>query len=111
MYRTVARAFALIRSTPAEGLGHAVSAGNQRSVYAEAIRAEVAGTSLDAEIDADLVARFSGRTVGDICATAGITTSALTLRRHLHRCGVLTPSQRPRSQTLSLTALARCELS
>ena len=43
----------------------------------KAIRAEAAGTSLDSEIDdviaAILVARFSGRTVPEICAMGGIT--------------------------------------
>jgi len=48
----------------------------------KAIRAEVAGTSLDAEIDdviaAILVARFSGRTVPEICAMGGITVDDFT---------------------------------
>lgn len=37
----------------------------------------------------------------------GITASALILRLFPHRCGALTPSQQPRSQALSLTALDR----
>jgi predicted transposase YdaD len=48
----------------------------------KAIRAEVAGTSLDAEIDdviaAILVSRFSGRTVPEICAMGGITVDDFT---------------------------------
>ena len=43
----------------------------------KAIRAEVAGTSLDAEIDdviaAILVSRFNGRTIPEICVMGGIT--------------------------------------
>jgi predicted transposase YdaD len=100
----------------------------------KAIRAEVAGTSLDAEIDdvitAILVARFSGRTIPEICAMGGITVDdftssvayreifglgrqegrqteavALTLRLLEHRCGALTASQQARIQTLPLSAL------
>jgi hypothetical protein len=96
----------------------------------KAIRAEVAGTSLDAEIDdviaAILVSRFSGRTVPEICAMGGITVddftssvayreifglgrqteaSALTLRQLQLRCGALNPSQQARIQGLPLTAL------
>jgi predicted transposase YdaD len=100
----------------------------------KAIRAEVAGTSLDAEIDdviaAILVSRFSGRTVPEICAMGGITVDdftssvayreifglgrqegrqteavALTLRLLEHRCGALTASQQARIQTLPLSAL------
>jgi predicted transposase YdaD len=48
----------------------------------KAIRAEVAGTSLDAEIDdviaAILVSRFNGRTVPEICAMGGITVDDFT---------------------------------
>jgi predicted transposase YdaD len=48
----------------------------------KAIRAEVAGTSLDAEIDdviaAILVSRFNGRTVPEICAMGGITIDDFT---------------------------------
>ena len=58
-------------------------------------------------IAAILVARFSGRTAAENCAIGGITASALTLRQLPHRCGALTPSQRGRSQALSLTALDR----
>ena len=48
----------------------------------KAIRAEVAGTSLDSEADdviaAILVSRFSGRTVPEICAMGGITVDDFT---------------------------------
>ena len=96
----------------------------------KAIRAEVAGTSLDAEIDdviaAILVSRFSGRTVPEICAMGGITVddftssvayreifglgrqteaSALTLRQLQLCCGALTPSQQARIQDLPLSEL------
>jgi len=50
---------------------------DQLPACSKAIRAEAAGTSLDAEIDdviaAILVSRFSGRTVHEICAMGGIT--------------------------------------
>jgi hypothetical protein len=51
--------------------------------------------------------RFNGRTVPEICAKGGFTASALTLRQLPHRCGALTPSQRGRSQALSLRVLDR----
>jgi len=68
---------------------------DQHPVCSKAIRAEAAGTSLDA-IDVMaviLVARFSGRTAAEKLAIGGVTASALTLRQQ-HRCGALTPSQR-----------------
>ena len=93
----------------------------------KAIRAEVAGTSLDAEIDdviaAILVSRFSGRTVPEICAMGGITVddftssvayreifglgrqaeaAALTLRQLQRRCGTLSSAQQSRIQGLPL---------
>jgi len=101
----------------------------------KAIRAEVAGTSLDAEIDdviaAILVARFSGRTVPEICAMGGITVddftssvayreifglgrqegrqegrqaeaAALTLRQLRRRCGTISSAQQSRIQGLPL---------
>ncbi len=101
----------------------------------KAIRAEVAGTSLDAEIDdviaAILVARFSGRTVPEICAMGGISVddftssvayreifglgrqegrqegrqaeaAALTLRQLRRRCGTLSSAQQSRIQCLPL---------
>ena len=97
----------------------------------KAIRAEVAGTSLDAEIDdviaAILVSRFSGRTVPEICAMGGITVddftssvayreifglgrqegrqaeaAALTLRQLRRRCGTLSSAQQSRIQGLPL---------
>ena len=50
---------------------------DQLPACSQAIRAEAAGTSLDAEIDdviaAILVSGFSGRTVPEICAMGGIT--------------------------------------
>ena len=83
----------------------------QLPACSKAIRTEAAGSSLDSEIDdviaAILVTRFSGRTAAEICAMGGITASALTLRLLPHRCGALTPSQRGRSQALSLTTLDR----
>jgi predicted transposase YdaD len=55
---------------------------NRLPACSKAIRAEVAGTSLDAEIDdviaAILVSRFSGRTVPEICAMGGITVDDFT---------------------------------
>jgi predicted transposase YdaD len=97
----------------------------------KAIRAEVAGTGLDAEIDdliaAILVARFSGRTIPEICAMGGITlddftssvayreifglgrqegrqseAAALTLRQLQRRCGTLSSAQQSRIQGLPL---------
>ena len=101
----------------------------------KAIRAEVAGTSLDAEIDdviaAIIVARFSGRTVPEICAMGGITVddftssvayreifglgrqegrqegrqaeaAALTLRQLRRRCGTISSAQQSRIQGLPL---------
>ena len=97
---------------------------DQLPACSKAIRAEAAGTSLDAEIDdviaAILVSRFNGRTVPEICAMGGITAfdftssvayreifglgrqseaSALTLRLLQRRCGTLTPRAiRPESR-------------
>jgi hypothetical protein len=100
----------------------------------KAIRAEVAGTSLDAEIDdviaAILVSRFNGRTVPEICAMGGITVddftssvayreifglghqegrqaeaAALTLRQLQRRCGTLSSAQQSRIQGLPLDDL------
>ena len=100
----------------------------------KAIRAEVAGTSLDAEIDdviaAILVSRFNGRTVPEICAMGGITVddftssvacreifgqgeqkgrqaeaAALTLRLLQCRCGSLNPNQQALIQGLPLSDL------
>ena len=103
---------------------------DQLPACSKTIRAEAAGTSLDAEIDdviaAILVSRFSGRTVPEICAMGGITVddftssvayreifglgrqteaSALTLRQLQLRCGALTTSQQARIQDLPLSAL------
>jgi predicted transposase YdaD len=98
------------------------------------IRADAAGTSLEAEIDdviaAILVSRFSGRTVQEICAMGGITVedfsssvayreifglgrqegrqaeaAALTLRQLQRRCGSLNPSQQARIEALPLSSL------
>ncbi len=107
---------------------------DQLPACSQAIRAEAAGTSLDAEIDdviaAILVSRFSGRTVPEICAMGGITIEdfsssvayreifglgrqegrqteavGISLRLLEHRCGSLTPNQQARIQALSLSAL------
>jgi predicted transposase YdaD len=103
---------------------------DQLPACSKTIRAEAAGTSLDAEIDdviaAIMVSRFSGRTVPEICAMGGITVddftssvayreifglgrqteaSALTLRQLQLRCGALTTSQQARIQDLPLSAL------
>ena len=85
-------------------------------------------------IAAILVARFSGRTIPEICAMGGMTVDdftssvayreifglgrqegrqegrqaeavALTLRLLEHRCGALTASQQSRIQALSLSAI------
>jgi len=98
---------------------------DQLPTCSKAIRAEAAGTSLDAEIDdviaAILVSRFNGRTVPEICARGGITVddftssvayreifglgrqegrqteaAAISLRLLGHRFGALTPSQQSR---------------
>ena len=101
----------------------------------KAIRVEAAGTSLDTEIDdviaAILVARFSGRTIPEICAMGGITVddftssvayreifglglqegrqegrqaeaATLTLRQLQRRCGTLSSAQQSRIQGLPL---------
>ena len=97
----------------------------------KAIRIEAAGTSLDTEIDdviaAILVARFSGRTIPEICAMGGITVddftssvayreifglglqegrqaeaATLTLRQLQRRCGTLSSAQQSRIQGLPL---------
>ncbi len=107
---------------------------DQLPACSQAIRAEAAGTSLDAEIDdviaAILVSRFSGRTVPEICAMGGITIEdfsssvayreifglgrqegrqteavGISLRLLEHRCGSLTPNQQARIQALSLSEL------
>jgi predicted transposase YdaD len=103
---------------------------DQLPACSKAIRTEAAGTSLGTEIDdviaAILVARFSGRTVPEICAMGGITVddftssvayreifglgrqseaSALTLRLLQRRCGTLTPSHQARIQAMPLSAL------
>jgi predicted transposase YdaD len=107
---------------------------DQLPACSQAIRAEAAGTSLDAEIDdviaAILVSGFSGRTVPEICAMGGITIEdfsssvayreifglgrqegrqteavGISLRLLEHRCGSLTPNQQARIQALSLSEL------
>jgi predicted transposase YdaD len=103
---------------------------DQLPACSKEIRAEAAGTSLDAEIDdviaAILLSRFSGRTVPEICAMGGITVDDFTssvayreifglgrrteavgisLRLLEHRCGSLTTNQQARIQALSLSAL------
>ncbi len=54
----------------------------QQLAGSQQIRAEAAGTSLDAEIDeviaAILLSRFSGRSVPEICAMGGITVDDFT---------------------------------
>ena len=111
---------------------------DQLPACSRAIRAEAAGTGLGSEIDdviaAILVARFSGRTVPEICAMGGITVDdftssvayreifglgrqegrqegrqteavAMTLRLLEHRCGTLSPAQQSHIQALPLTVL------
>jgi predicted transposase YdaD len=109
---------------------------DQLPACSEAIRSQAAGTSLASEIDdviaAILVARFSGRTLLEICAMGGITVddftssvayreifglgrqegrqegrqaeaAALTLRQLQRRCGTtLSSAQQSRIQGLPL---------
>jgi len=104
---------------------------DQLPACSEAIRSQAAGTSLATEIDdviaAILVARFSGRTIPEICAMGGITVddftssvayreifglgrqegrqaqaAALTLRQLQRRCGTLSSAQQSRIQGLPL---------
>jgi predicted transposase YdaD len=117
-----------------KALGMLLLPEDQLPACSKAIRAEVAGTGLAAEIDdviaAILVSRFSGRTVPELCAMGGITVDDFTssvayreifglgrqegrqteavgisLRLLEHRCGSLTPNQQARIQALSLSAL------
>ena len=104
------------------------------SASAAAIRQAVADTSLSGEIDtviaAILVARFSGRSIPELCAMGGITlddftssaiykeifgqgreqgrqseAAALALRQLQRRCGSLSPQQEARIKALSLDQL------
>jgi predicted transposase YdaD len=102
----------------------------QVSATASAIRRAAAGTTLSGEIDtviaAILVARFSGRSIPELCAMGGITlddftssaiyqeifglgrqeeASALALRLLQRRCGSLSPQQQARIQALPLPRL------
>jgi predicted transposase YdaD len=101
---------------------------------ATAIRQAAAGTTLSGEIDtviaAILVARFSGRSIPELCAMGGITlddftssaiyreifglgqdqgrqaeASFLTLRLLQRRCGTLSLQQQARIQALPLAQL------
>jgi predicted transposase YdaD len=101
---------------------------------ATAIRQAAAGTNLSGEIDtviaAILVARFSGRSIPELCAMGGITlddftssaiyreifglgqdqgrkaeASTLTLRLLQRRCGTLSLQQQARIQALPLAQL------
>ena len=103
-------------------------------VSASAIRRAAAGTTLSGEIDtviaAILVARFSGRSIPELCAMGGITlddftssaiyreifglgqdqgrqaeASTLTLRLLQRRCGTLSLQQQARIQALPLAQL------
>ena len=106
----------------------------QVSASATAIRRAAAGTTLSGEIDtviaAILVARFSGRSIPELCAMGGITlddftssaiyreifglgqdqgrqaeASTLTLRLLQRRCGTLSLQQQARIQALPLAQL------
>ena len=110
----------------------------QVSASATAIRRAAAGTTLSGEIDsliaAILVARFSGRSIPELCAMGGITlddftsstiykeifglgrqegqqegrqveAAALTVRLLQRRCGSLSPQQQARIQALPLPRL------
>lgn len=97
---------------------------------ATAIRQAAAGTTLSGEIDtviaAILVARFSGRSIPELCAMGGITLDdftssaiyreifglgrqeeavSLALRQLQRRCGTLSPKQQARIQALPLAQL------
>jgi predicted transposase YdaD len=106
----------------------------QVSASATAIRRSAAGTTLSGEIDtviaAILVARFSGRSIPELCAMGGITlddftssaiykeifglgqdqgrqaeAAALTVRLLQRRCGTLSSQQQARIQALPLPRL------
>ena len=110
----------------------------QVSATARAIRRAAAGTTLSGEIDtviaAILVARFSGRSIPELCAMGGITlddftssaiyqeifglgrqegqqegrqveAAALTVRLLQRRCGTLSSQQQARIQALPLPRL------
>jgi predicted transposase YdaD len=106
----------------------------QVSASATAIRRSAAGTTLSGEIDtviaAILVARFSGRSIPELCAMGGITlddftssaiykeifglgqdqgrqaeAAALTVRQLQRRCGTLSSQQQARIQALALPRL------
>jgi predicted transposase YdaD len=97
---------------------------------ATAIRQAAAGTTLSGEIDtviaAILVARFSGRSIPELCAMGGITLDdftssaiyreifglgrqeeavSLALRQLQRRCGTLSLQQQARIQALPLAQL------
>jgi predicted transposase YdaD len=99
-------------------------------VSASAIRRAAAGTTLSGEIDtviaAILVARFSGRSIPELCAMGGITLDdftssaiyreifglgrqeeavSLALRQLQRRCGTLSLQQQARIQALPLAQL------
>jgi predicted transposase YdaD len=108
-------------------LGMLLLPEDQLPACSEAIRSQVAGTSLATEINdviaAILVSRFSGRTIPEICAMGRITVddftssvayreifglgrqaeaAALTLRQLQRRCGTLSSVQQSRIQGLPL---------
>ena len=82
MDRIASRAAAAIGPTVAGGAGDAAAGENKLPTCSKAIRAEAAGTSLDAEIDdviaAILISRFSAGTIPEICAMGGITVDEFT---------------------------------
>jgi hypothetical protein len=74
----------LPRSAPPlqEALAMLLLSEDQLPTCSKAIRAEAAGTSLDAEIDdviaAILMSRFSAGSIPEICAMGGITVDEFT---------------------------------
>lgn len=116
------------------GLGLLMLPEAQVSASATAIRRSATGTTLSGEIDtviaAILVARFSGRSIPELCAMGGITlddfissaiykeifglgqdqgrqaeAAALTVRLLQRRCGTLSSQQQARIQALALPRL------
>jgi hypothetical protein len=121
-----------VELTPLQrGLGLLLLPEAQVSASATAIRRSAAGTTLSGEIDTViLVARFSGRSIPELCAMGGITlddftssaiykeifglgqdqgrqaeAAALTVRLLQRRCGTLSSQQQARIQALPLPRL------
>jgi len=86
---------------------------DQLPACSEAIRSQAAGTSLATEIDdviaAILVARFSGRTVPEICAMGGITVDDFTSSvayREIYGLGLQEGQQKERQEGRQAEAAA-----